>query len=424
MNILIIGSGGREHAIAWSLKKSKEIRRIFVSPGNGGTAEIAENVELDLMNSQSIIDFANQEKVGLVVIGPEDPLVNGLADVLIEQGLAVFGPQKKGAILEGSKSYAKRFMKKYKIPTANYEEFSDYKKASKYLVEAEYPLVLKADGLAAGKGVIIVHSPEEAQIALDKIMKDKDFGSAGDKLVVEEFLEGEEASILAFVDANTIVPMVPAQDHKAIFDGDKGPNTGGMGTYSPAPIVDEKLMKLFQTEVLDRFMIGLKGEGIVYRGIIFIGLMIKNGQPKVLEFNVRFGDPETQVVLPRLKTDLYTIMAAVVKDKLSEVKIEWKDEYAVCVVVASEGYPDAYPKGIELTNLQHDGVLVFHAGTKLVKGKIVNSGGRVLGVTALDKDLKLAVAKAYSAVEKINFEKKYYRQDIAQKAYKYLYKEV
>ncbi len=421
MNILIIGSGGREHAITWSLNKSREVDKIFVSPGNAGTAELAQNVNVDLSNDESIISFINDNLVGLVVIGPEDPLVNGLADVLIAQNIPVFGPQKNGAILEGSKAFAKRFMKKYNIPTAGYEEFSDYYKASIYLESAQYPLVLKADGLAAGKGVIIVNNQKEAQAALDRIMKDKDFGSAGDKIVVEEFLEGEEASILAFVDANTVVPMVPAQDHKAIFDGDKGPNTGGMGTYSPAPIVDDSVMKLFKEEVLDRFMVGLKAEKIVFRGIIFVGLMIKNGKPKVLEFNVRFGDPETQVVLPRLKTDLYTIMNAVVNDKLSEIKIEWNEEYAVCVVVASEGYPDAYPKGIELKNLNQDDAIVFHAGTKLENGKVVNSGGRVLGVTALDKDLKTAIAKAYSAVEKIEFEKKYYRKDIAQKAYKYIY---
>ena len=421
MNILIIGSGGREHTIAWSLRKSEAVSRIFVSPGNGGTAEIAENITLELSNEESIIKFTEENQIGLVVIGPEDPLVNGLADILIAQGIPVFGPQKKGAILEGSKSYAKWFMKKYQIPTAEYEEFTDYYKASIYLESAVYPLVLKADGLAAGKGVIIVNNLKEAQAALDKIMRDKEFGSAGDRLVIEEFLEGEEASILAFVDAHTVVPMVPAQDHKAIYDGDKGPNTGGMGTYSPTPIVDDNLMKLFKVEVLDRFMAGLKQEGIVYRGIIFVGLMIKNGHPKVLEFNVRFGDPETQVVLPRLKTDLYKIMDAVVHDKLSDIKIEWNPEYAVCVVVASEGYPESYPKGIEITEAKQDGVLVFHAGTKLEDGRLVNSGGRVLGVTAMDIDLKKAVAKAYTAVEKIKFEKKYYRKDIAQKAYKYLY---
>ncbi len=421
MNILIIGSGGREHTIAWALRKSKDVDNIFVSPGNGGTAEIAENVNLSLSDAESIIKFTEENQVGLVVIGPEDPLVNGLADILIEQGISVFGPQKKGAILEGSKSYAKWFMKKYQIPTAEYEEFTDYYKASIYLESAVYPLVLKADGLAAGKGVIIVNNQKEAQTSLDKIMRDRDFGSAGDKVVIEEFLEGEEASILAFVDAHTVVPMVPAQDHKAIYDGDKGPNTGGMGTYSPAPIVDEKLMELFKVEVLDRFMAGLKQEGIVFRGIIFVGLMIKNGKPKVLEFNVRFGDPETQVVLPRLKTDLYKIMDAVVHDRLSEIKIEWNPEYAVCVVVASEGYPDTYPKGIEITDVKQEGVFVFQAGTKLENGKLVNSGGRVLGVTAMDIDLKKAVAKAYDAVEKIKFEKKYYRKDIAQKAYKYLY---
>jgi phosphoribosylamine--glycine ligase len=421
MNILIIGSGGREHTIAWALRKSKDVDNIFVSPGNGGTAEIAENVNLSLSDAESIIKFTEENQVGLVVIGPEDPLVNGLADILIEQGISVFGPQKKGAILEGSKSYAKWFMKKYQIPTAEYEEFTDYYKASIYLESAVYPLVLKADGLAAGKGVIIVNNQKEAQTSLDKIMRDRDFGSAGDKVVIEEFLEGEEASILAFVDAHTVVPMVPAQDHKAIYDGDKGPNTGGMGTYSPAPIVDEKLMELFKVEVLDRFMAGLKQEGIVFRGIIFVGLMINNGKQKVLEFNVRFGDPETQVVLTRLKTDLYKIMDAVVHDRLSEIKIEWSPEYAVCVVVASDGYPESYPKGIEITDVKQDGVFVFHAGTKIENGRLVNSGGRVLGVTAMDLDLKKAVAKAYSAVEKIKFEKKYYRKDIAQKAYKYLY---
>ncbi len=420
MNILIIGSGGREHTITWSLRKSEDVEKIYVCPGNGGTAEIAENVSIQLFDTDSIISFVKNKQIGLVVIGPEDPLVDGLADVLMEKGVAVFGPQKKAAILEGSKSYAKRFMKKYKIPTAEYEEFTDYYKATLYLDSAEYPLVLKADGLAAGKGVIIVHNHQEAQAALDRIMKSKDFGSAGEKLVIEEFLEGEEASILAFVDAHTAIPMVPAQDHKAIYDGDKGPNTGGMGTYSPAPIVDDKVMNIFKTEVLKRFMEGLKKERIVYRGILFVGLMIKNGKPKVLEFNVRFGDPETQVILPRLKTDLYKIMDAVVHDKLSDIYIEWKDEYAVCVVVASDGYPDSYQKGIEISDVKQEGVLVFQAGTKLENGKLVNSGGRVLGVTAMDSDLKDAVAKAYAAIEKIKFDKKYYRKDIAQKAFKYL----
>lgn len=419
MNILIIGNGGREHTIAWSLKKSSFVSKIFVSPGNGGTAEIAENIPI--YNQEAIMEFIKDKNIGLVVIGPEDPLVAGLADVLIAKGVAVFGPEAEAAQLEGSKSFAKKFMKKYNIPTAEYEEFYDYNKASSYLENVDYPIVIKADGLAAGKGVIVASNQKEAQDAIDKIMKDKDFGDAGNRIVVEEFLDGEEASILAFVDSHTIVPMVPAQDHKAIYDGDKGPNTGGMGTYSPAPIVDEKVMERFRTEVLERFLYGLKKEGIVYRGILFVGLMIKNGVPKVLEFNVRFGDPETQVVLPRLKTDLYTIIDAVVHDRLSEIKIEWNDEFAVCVVIATEGYPDSYPKGIELTDLQQEGVLVFHAGTKIENDRLVNSGGRVLGVTAMDKDLKKAVAKAYQAVEKIKFDKKYYRKDIAQKAYKYLY---
>ncbi len=420
MNVLVIGSGGREHTIVWSLVKSDDVEKVFVSPGNGGTASIAENVSIPVSDIDTMISFIKDNNIGLVVIGPEDPLVDGLADKLLAEGVPVFGPQKKAALLEGSKAYAKRFMKKYNIPTAAYEEFDDYYKACTYLESIAYPVVIKADGLAAGKGVIIVNNQEEALQALDRIMKDKDFGNAGEKVVVEEFLEGEEASILAFVDSKTIVPMAPAQDHKAAYDGDTGPNTGGMGTYSPAPIVDEAMQKKIKKEVFDRFMVGLNTENMPYHGILFVGLMIKDGKPKVLEFNVRFGDPETQVVLPRLKTDLYKIMDAVVNDRLSDIKIEWKDEFAVCVVIASEGYPGKYPKDIELSNLEQEDAMVFHAGTKIDDGKILSSGGRVLGVTAMDSNLEKAIFKAYKAVEGISFSKKYFRKDIAQKAFRHL----
>jgi phosphoribosylamine---glycine ligase len=420
MNVLVIGSGGREHTIVWSLEKSKKVSKIFVCPGNGGTEKIAENINISIDNSELLLDFIKSKNINLVVVGPEGPLVDGIADKLISEGILVFGPQKNVAKLEGSKTFAKEFMKKYNIPTADYKEFSDYDLAWEYLKNANYPIVLKADGLASGKGVIIVDDLEKAQIALDRIMKNRDFGDAGNKLVIEEFLEGEEASILAFVDANTIIPMVGSQDHKSLYDDDKGPNTGGMGTYSPAPIVNQEVMKKIENEILKRFMDGIKKEKMVYRGILFVGLMIKDNNPKVLEFNVRFGDPETQVVLPRLQTDLFEVFNAVVNDNLANINLEWKEENAVCVVVASNGYPDFYEKGVAVNIPEIDDVLIFHAGTTIFENKLVNNGGRVLGITALDKDLKKAREKAYLAIEKIDFVNKYYRKDIAKKAFKFL----
>ncbi|MDD5456134.1 MAG: phosphoribosylamine--glycine ligase [Candidatus Margulisbacteria bacterium] len=421
MNILVIGSGGREHAIVWKLAQSKKVKKIYVMAGNGGTALLAENLPGSETDFPLIHKYILDKNIDRVIVGPEIPLVEGIVDYFELKGIRVFGPAKHAAQLEGSKIFSKEFMLKYNIPTAQYEQFSDMHAAMKYCDrQARYPLVIKADGLASGKGVYIVQDVREAVKTLQQIMQDKIFGIAGNKVVIEEFLQGEEASILAFVDTKTIVPMVPAQDHKAAFDDDKGPNTGGMGAYSPAPIINSKLMEKINKEVFARVLEGFQKEGIIYRGVLYAGLMICKGEPKVLEFNARFGDPETQVVLPRLETDLVDVVEAVCEDRLSELNLKWKDEYAVCVVLASEGYPGSYEKGKEIKGLDKTSQLVFHAGTKLDKDKVITNGGRVLGVVALDKDLNKAIRKAYADVELIEFDNKMFRKDIGQKAFKHL----
>ena len=423
MDILVIGSGGREHTLVWKLAQSRSIGKIYAIPGNPGMKDIAECIyDIGVEENKKIVDFAKDKNIGLTVIGPEIPLVNGLADDLQAAGLPVFGPSRAAAQLEGSKSFSKAIMKKYGIPTAKYETFTDAAAAKKYIEKEGAPIVVKADGLAAGKGVIVAETIEQAMSAVDEIMRDKAFGSAGDCIVIEECLIGEEASVLAFTDGRTIVPMVPSQDHKRAFDGDKGPNTGGMGTYAPAPVVNNKMMELIQNQILMPVIDAMNKEGKKYQGCLYAGLMITSDGPKVIEFNARFGDPETQVVLPLLKSDLAEIMLACTDGTLKDKNIEWDNKAAVCVVLAAGGYPRKYNKGDIITGLDEAskaGALVFHAGTKEKDGRIATNGGRVLGVVSLGKDIKDAIKNTYEDVKLIKFDNMYFRRDIAQKALKY-----
>ena len=423
MDILVIGSGGREHTLVWKLAQSRSIGKIYAIPGNPGMKGIAECIyDIGVEENKKIVDFAKDKNIGLTVIGPEIPLVNGLADDLQAAGLSVFGPSRAAAQLEGSKSFSKAIMKKYGIPTAKYETFTDAAAAKKYIEKEGAPIVVKADGLAAGKGVIVAETIEQAMSAVDEIMCDKAFGSAGDCIVIEECLIGEEASVLAFTDGRTIVPMVPSQDHKRAFDGDKGPNTGGMGTYAPAPVVNNKMMELIQNQILMPVIDAMNKEGKKYQGCLYAGLMITSDGPKVIEFNARFGDPETQVVLPLLKSDLAEIMLACADGTLKDKNIEWDNKAAVCVVLAAGGYPRKYNKGDIITGLDEAskaGALVFHAGTKEKDGRIATNGGRVLGVVSLGKDIKDAIKNTYEDVKLIKFDNMYFRRDIAQKALKY-----
>ncbi len=423
MDILVIGSGGREHTLVWKLAQSSSVGKIYAIPGNPGMKDIAECIyDIGVEENKKIVNFAKDKNIGLTVIGPEIPLVNGLADDLQAAGLPVFGPSKAAAQLEGSKSFSKAIMKKYGIPTAKYEMFTDAAAAKKYIEKEGTPIVIKADGLAAGKGVIVAETIEQAIAAVDEIMCDKAFGSAGDCVVIEECLIGEEASVLAFTDGETIVPMVPSQDHKRAFDDDKGPNTGGMGTYAPAPVVNNKMMELIQNQILMPVINAMNKEGKKYQGCLYAGLMITSDGPKVIEFNARFGDPETQVVLPLLKSDLAEIMLACTNGTLKGKNIEWDNKAAVCVVLAAGGYPRKYNKGDAITGLaeaSEAGALVFHAGTKEKDGVIVTNGGRVLGVTAIGRDIKDAIKNTYEDVKLIKFDNMYFRKDIAQKALKY-----
>jgi len=423
VRILIIGSGGREHAIAWKLSKSDKVERIYCAPGNAGIAEVAECVPISEDQFEQLKKFALEQQIDLVVVGPEAPLFAGLVDVLEEAGLKAFGPRKNAAIIEGSKVFTKQLMKKYNIPTAAYESLDNYEEALAYLRKQQAPIVIKADGLAAGKGVTVAATLEEAEQALREIMIDKVFGDAGAQVVIEEFLSGQEMSILAFVDGETVRPMVPSQDHKPVFDGDKGPNTGGMGTYSPVPHIPQSVVDEAIETILIPAARAMVQEGRPFRGVLYAGLMITEQGPKTVEFNCRFGDPETQVVLPRLRTDLADIFLATVEGKLHEIEIEWSSDAAVCVVLASGGYPGPYEKGKPITGLdQVEQSVVFHAGTKLAGDKIVTNGGRLLGVTALGKDIAEARAKAYADIGKIQYEGKHYRTDIALKALKALEK--
>ncbi len=422
MKVLVIGSGGREHALVWKITQSPKISQIYCAPGNAGISKLAQCVNINADSIDKLVDFAQEEKIDLTIVGPELPLSNGIVNEFNRKGLRVFGPSKKATEIESSKVFSKYLMKKYNIPTANYEVFQNSEKAFDYIKQQAFPLVIKADGLAAGKGVFIVKDLLQARDALDALMEEKKFGEAGRQVIIEEFLEGEEVSILAFCDGKTIVPMVSSQDHKKIFDNDRGLNTGGMGAYSPVPFYPDEFEKRVLEEILKPTVKGLQSEGREYKGVIYAGLVLTKQGPKVLEFNARFGDPETQVVLPRLKTDLIDIFNAVIEGTLHKINIEWEDNAAVCVVMASGGYPGKYQKGKVISGLERlekmKDIIVFHAGTKFQDDKIITSGGRVLGITAWDETISKAKERAYKGVKEIYFEDMYYRKDIASKAIK------
>lgn len=416
MKVLIVGSGGREHAIAWSVAKSPKVDKIYCAPGNAGIAEFAECVNIKAMEFDKLVAFAKENAIDLTIIGMDDPLVGGVVDAFESEGLRVFGPRKNAAIIEGSKAFSKDLMKKYKIPTAAYENFTDPDEAIKYLETAKIPIVLKADGLALGKGVLICNTLEEAKEGVKTLMLDKQFGDAGNEIVIEEFMTGREVSVLAFCDGKTIKCMTSAQDHKRAKDGDQGLNTGGMGTFSPSPFYNDEVEAFCEKYVYQSTIDAMASEGRPFTGILFTGLMITEDGPKVLEYNARFGDPEAQVVLPRMKNDIIDVMEACIDGKLSDVELEFEDNAAVCVVLASDGYPEKYDKGFEIKGLDtfkdKDGYYVFHAGTKFDGDKIVTNGGRVLGVVAKGENLKAARANAYKATEWIDFANKYKRNDI------------
>ena len=416
MKVLIVGSGGREHAIGWSVAKSPKVDKIYCAPGNAGIAEFAECVNIKAMEFDKLVAFAKENAIDLTIIGMDDPLVGGVVDAFESEGLRVFGPRKNAAIIEGSKAFSKDLMKKYKIPTAAYENFTDPDEAIKYLETAKMPIVLKADGLALGKGVLICNTLEEAKEGVKTLMLDKQFGDAGNEIVIEEFMTGREVSVLAFCDGKTIKCMTSAQDHKRAKDGDQGLNTGGMGTFSPSPFYNDEVEAFCEKYVYQSTIDAMASEGRPFTGILFTGLMITEDGPKVLEYNARFGDPEAQVVLPRMKNDIIDVMEACIDGKLSDVELEFEDNAAVCVVLASDGYPEKYDKGFEIKGLDtfkdKDGYYVFHAGTKFDGDKIVTNGGRVLGVVAKGENLKAARANAYKATEWIDFANKYKRNDI------------
>ncbi|HBG45858.1 MAG TPA: phosphoribosylamine--glycine ligase [Deltaproteobacteria bacterium] len=420
MKVLIIGSGGREHALAWKLSQSKKVSRLFIAPGNPGTARHGENVAISAEDIEGLKAFALKEQINLTVVGPELPLTLGITDSFTMAGLKVFGPSRAAAEIEGSKAFSKELMFRHNIPTAFYKRFDEPGPARSYIETHDAPFVVKADGLAAGKGVIICQRREEALHAVDLIMAKKAFGAAGKTIIIEEFLTGEEASFLAITDGRTVLPLAPAQDHKAVFDDDKGPNTGGMGAYSPAPIVTPALEQQIMETVMLPTVKAMEAEGRPYKGILYAGLMMTSKGPRVLEFNCRFGDPETQPILMRMETDLLDLLAAAVDGKLHELEIEWKKKAAVCVVMAAQGYPGDYLKGSEIKGLADAATLketmVFHAGTAMKDGKVVTSGGRVLGVTALGDTIKDAIDNAYLAVGKISWEGAHYRNDIGKKA--------
>ncbi len=422
MKVLLVGSGGREHAIVWKLKQSPKIDKIYCAPGNAGIAQDAQCVPIGAMEIDKLVSFAKEEGIDFTIIGMDDPLVAGVVDAFEAEGLKVFGPRKNAAIIEGSKAFSKDLMKKYGIPTAKYETFDSYDAAKEYVSKQEMPIVIKADGLALGKGVLICQSLQEAYDALDEIMVDKKFGASGSKVVIEEFLTGPEVSVLSFCDGKTVVPMVSAQDHKRAYDNDEGLNTGGMGTFSPSriytPEINEECMKTIFQPTVD----AMAKEGRKFVGVLYFGLMLTKDGMKVIEYNARFGDPETQVILPRLKTDLLEIMEACVEGNLDKIDIKWHDNAAVCVVLASGGYPVEYKKGYEITGLdevaKRKDIVVFHAGTAEKDGKFVTNGGRVLGITGIGKDLDEAIKIAYEGVEMVDFKDKHFRHDIGIKIYK------
>jgi phosphoribosylamine---glycine ligase len=420
MKVLVIGGGGREHALVWKIAQSPMVGKVFCAPGNPGTAQLAENVDLAVDDLQGLLAFAKKEGVGLTVVGPELPLSLGLVDLFEEHGLKVFGARKNAAIIEASKAFSKDLMEKYQVPTAAYGVFTEVEPAVRFIDQTGIPIVVKADGLAAGKGVIIAQTREEAVAAVTDMLSGNAFGAAGSRVVVEEFLRGEEASFLAFTDGKIIIPLASAQDHKAVFDGDQGPNTGGMGAYSPAPVVTPAIHEKAMAEVMRRTVDGMAAEGRPYRGVLYAGLMIDGDSVKTLEFNARFGDPECQPLLMRMKSDIVPVLLAVAAGDLSGIEIEWHEKAAVCVVLAAEGYPGDYRKGDAISGLEEAGkvedLVVFHAGTKGADGAVVTNGGRVLGVTALGSTVQEAIDRAYRGVSLVSWPGMHYRRDIGAKA--------
>lgn len=416
MKVLVVGGGGREHAIIWKLAQSTKVEKIYCAPGNGGIANLAECVPIGVMEFDKLTNFAKENEIDLTVVAPDDPLAAGAVDAFEAAGLKAFGPNKAAAIIEGSKAFSKDLMKKYNIPTAAYEVFESSSDAINYIKsQNKFPVVVKADGLALGKGVIIAATLEDAENAVHEIMDDKVFGAAGGKIVIEEFLTGPEISVLAFTDGKTMKPMVSAQDHKRAYDNDQGPNTGGMGTFSPSRVYTDEVAKECMDNIFIPTMNAMNAEGRTFKGVLYFGLMKTPDGVKVIEYNCRFGDPETQVVLPRLKSDLFDIFSAVVDERLSEIRIEWSDDACVCVVLASGGYPKSYKKGYKINGLKEaesQGAIVFHAGTKLENGDILTNGGRVLGVTALGNNLDSAIKQAYEYAKLIDFKDMHYRRDI------------
>lgn len=416
MNVLVIGSGGREHALAWKLRQSPRIKQIFIAPGNAGTAQVGRNVEIDLAELDQLLDFARQESIDLTVVGPDDVLAAGIVDLFQSAGLRIFGPCQEAAQLESSKSFAKRFMVRHGIPTARFDEFVSSRDAKAALGSFGFPLAVKADGLALGKGVVIAQDRHEAETAIDDMIERRRFGDAGRKVLIEEFLSGNECSVHALVDGRSYLLFPTAQDHKQLYDGNRGPNTGGMGTFSPSQRLDASLLQEIREQILDRFLSGIRKDHLNFRGLLFPGVMLTKDGPRVLEFNCRFGDPETQVLLPRLKTDLVDLLEATITEQLDAVTAEWDTGSAVCVVMASGGYPGKYSTGKTIVGLedvrQMNDVTVFHAGTKTGENRILTSGGRVLGVTARGDNLLAAKRRAYDAVDKIEFDECYFRRDI------------
>ncbi len=422
MKVLVIGSGGREHALVWKISKSPMVSKIYCAPGNAGISRQAELVKLSSNDLDGILEFALREKIDLTVVGPEEPLTKGIVDLFESKGLTIFGPNKRAAEIEGSKVFAKEMMKKYHIPTASYEVFEDKDEAINYIRLKGVPIVVKAEGLAAGKGVTVCRKEEEAISAINHIMVDRVFGDAGNRIIIEEYLYGEEASFLALTDGKSILPLASSQDHKPVFDDDKGPNTGGMGAYSPAPVITPEIHERVIEEILKPIIYGMSEEGRPYKGCLYAGLMIQDGRPKVLEFNARFGDPETQPILMRLKDDLVPLLFACIKGGISNYEIEWDERPSVCVVMASKGYPGQYEKGKVISGLDDvlsmEDIFVFHAGTAIKDDHIITNGGRVLGVTGLGKDIKDAIERTYEAVRRISWEGVHYRTDIGKKAIK------
>ena len=414
MKILVVGGGGREHAICWKLSKEANVDKIYCAPGNAGISNVAQCIDIQDSDIENLLNFAKENQIDLTIVGPEIPLVAGIVDKFEKEGLKIFGPNKKCAQLEGSKSFSKDFMIRHNLPTAKYKEYTDLDEAISEIDSFGYPVVIKADGLAAGKGVVIPENREDAITTLKEMMSDKKFGNAGDKIVVEEFLTGIETSILAFVDNDTIVPMVSSKDHKKVFEGETGLNTGGMGTFSPSEIYTDELAKEVQEKILDKTLEGFKKDNLNYKGILFVGLMITEDGPKILEYNVRFGDPETQSVLFRLDTDLNKIISEILNNNLKNIEINYSKEESICVMLTSGGYPESYEKGKVISGLENldSDIVVFHSGTKFDNENIVTNGGRVIGITAKGKTVKEAAQKVYENIKKINFEKMHYRKDI------------